>query len=397
MVFLFFDIYIILIEDLNMLLGYGAKNFCCFQDWMEIDMTFSAAIPENISNGLNYATSMCLKGANASGKTNAIKVLSFLSYFATDSFNMKPEDEILFDTFFNNEKPAEFFVKFQADDIEYTYELVVTTKVVEKEIISKKDQRNTIVFERVSDQITRNSLFDTKKEFPIRSNASIISTANQYEVNEIKILYNFFSSIITNVAYSGMKQKNFDYNQFCKYYKNNSEIFSFVKKKISEFDTGINDIEISSYKNQKNDEIYFPIFKHLVTTEIKFLLFEVQSTGTKALFEYLFYYYNVLNNGGLLLMDEFDINLHPDILPHLIRLFNDSKDNSKNAQIIFTTHNTDIIDQMGKYRTYLFNKENGSSYCYRLDELSNNVIRNDRPISPLYKSKKIGGVPRINL
>ena len=378
-----------------MLLGFGAKNFCCFKDWLEIDMTFSSAVPVDISNELHFATSMCLKGANASGKTSAIKVLSFLQYFVNDSFNEKPDNKILFDTFFNNKETAEFYVKFKLNDIDYSYELSTTKERVLKESILKKEGRKRSLLEREEEKITKNSLMNNEKKFHVRSNASIISTANQHEIVEIKPIYDFFKSITTNVSYYGMRKNKYDYKMLSKIYKNDKEAFNFVKQKILAFDTGVNDIEIISLKNSKNEEVYSPVFKHLNETDMKSLLFEVQSSGTKALFQYLLDYYYILQHGGILLMDEFDINLHPEILPHLIRLFNNTKDNPKKAQLIFTTHNADIIDEMGKYRTYMFNKENSVSYCYRLDELSSNVIRNDRPISPLYKSKKLGGVPKI--
>ena len=66
-----------------MLLGYGAKNCWCFKDWMEIDLTLNDNVPKDISMNLPAATAMCFKGANASGKTNALKVFAFLSYLHT--------------------------------------------------------------------------------------------------------------------------------------------------------------------------------------------------------------------------------------------------------------------------------------------------------------------------
>ena len=62
--------------------------------------------------------------------------------------------------------------------------------------------------------------------------------------------------------------------------------------------------------------------------------------------------------------------------------------------MIFTTHNRDILDALGKHKTILVNKEDNESYSYKLDELPGNLVRNDRPISPIYNSGKIGGVPK---
>jgi AAA15 family ATPase/GTPase len=368
-----------------MIIKFGVKNFFCFKEWMEIDFTTQ-------TKGVS-ANSLCLKGANSSGKTNAIKSLAFLSHFCTFSFNQNPNERILFETFFNNNEPSEYFIDFVIDSIEYSYEAVLTKEKVLKEDIYKKEKRKTHIFSRVENKIEKNNLFN--QQFPLRSNASIISIARQYEIKEIFDIFNFFDNIIYNVDYFGLQQRYNDLGQLTSMYRNNTQMLSFVKKQLERFDTGIDDIRIDEYLNEKNETVYYPVFKQKTNlVDNRDLNFEFQSSGTKSLYQNLYLYFKTLNNGGILCLDEFDINLHPDILPPLIKLFDDET-NPKKAQLIFSTHNTDIIDMMGKYRTYLFNKENGGSYCYRLDELSENIVRNDRPISPLYKSGKLGGVPKI--
>ena len=95
------------------------------------------------------------------------------------------------------------------------------------------------------------------------------------------------------------------------------------------------------------------------------------------------------------MIDEFDIYFHPHILPKLLELFINPEINTRSTQLIFTTHNSEILDKISKYRTYLVNKEYNESYCYRLDEIPGDILRNDRSISKVYNSGKIGGVPRI--
>ncbi len=53
------------------------------------------------------------------------------------------------------------------------------------------------------------------------------------------------------------------------------------------------------------------------------------------------------------------------------------------------------MDILGKYRTYLFEKEEGESYGYRLDEPETKILRNDRSISEPYKRHYLGGYPKI--
>jgi len=377
-----------------MLLRYGARNFFCFRDWMIIDLTFNSKFSKD-TNIDGVARSMCLKGANSSGKTNSLKALAFLGHFCKNSFNNKPDQSLFIDSYFGNSDPVEFFIDFKIDKIEFSYEAIVTNNSVISEKIFKKEKRKVLVISRNKDKLEKNSLFDNKREIILRNNASIISTAHQYEISEFQPIYGFFDSIITNVGYSGLLQDFMNYMKLSEAYNNDKDMLKFVTKNIVKFDTGIEDIRIGSFKNDKNEISYFPVFKHLTEISSSDLLFISQSSGTKSLYLYLVFYYLTLQRGGLLVLDEFDINLHPDILPHLVELFDNVESNPKHAQIIFSTHNTDVLDIMGKYRTYLFNKENGNSYCYRLDELDNTLIRNDRSLSPLYKSGKIGGVPKI--
>lgn len=381
-----------------MLLSFGAKNFYCFKEWVEISLGFNSKVPSEVSKELDAALTLCLKGGNASGKTNAIKILSFLNYFCVHSFvGLNPDEEISLSTFFHNDSPSEFFVEFNIDKINYLYELVITEKAVVSEKITKKDKRKTVVFLRNKNIIKKNSIF-AKKDLILRNNASIVTTANQHEIKEIQPFYDFFRKIATNVSSTGT------YINYDEEYRNDSEFYAkykdyldFTIKKLKKLDTGISNIEIKSFKDDKDDNKlkFYPVFTHDSSNKKNKLLFYEQSSGTKSLFHLLREYHLVLKTGGVLLLDEFDLTLHPDMLPHLVELFENKESNPKKAQLIFSTHNCDIIDTMGKYKTYLFNRENGECYCYRLDELKDGIIRNDRPITPLYKSGKIGGIPKI--
>lgn len=126
-----------------------------------------------------------------------------------------------------------------------------------------------------------------------------------------------------------------------------------------------------------------------------FLTIYDESSGTQQLFKILYIYWLTLESGGVLALDEFDVHLHALILPKIIELFSNKEINTNNSQLIFTAHNTEVIDFLGKYRAILVNKDGNESYCYRLDELPSGLVRNDRPISPIYTKGKIGGVPKV--
>lgn len=380
----------------NMILKFGAKNFFSFNEGVEISLKLGANCPENISKGKPVSNLLCVKGANGSGKSNLLKVVSFLKTFCCDSFIIKPDETIFIYSFFNNESPIELFCDFESSGIQYRYEVSLTDEKVFYEKLSRKVKRFTPIFIRKNNELTFcinefNELYTIK----MRNNVSLISSAHQYELNVIRPIYSFFNDIRANVTWSGPFEFSVDYKKISKYYKENPKVFKSVRDFIKECDLGISNIIIHSLKDENGEKYYFPLFEHDAKVKNNQLSFLNQSLGTKTLYRSLPYYIVALLNGGVLVMDEFDTDFHPHLLSKVVSLFDNKKINIKNAQVIFSTHNTDILDYMGKYRTVFINKESSESYGYRLDEIPGDIIRNDRLIAPVYNSGKIGGVPKI--
>ena len=379
-----------------MLLKYGARNFTSFKEGIEISLDLGAKCPANISGGKPVANLLCLKGANGSGKSNALKIPGFLKEFCCNSFNNKPEDRILIGSFFSNNDPIDIFCDFLFNGTEYRYELCLTTREVISEKLSRKVNRLSTVFERKGNKLT-NCIkeFGELRKIKLRINASLISTANQYEIASIHPSYQFFKSITTNLSWFGRSGFPTNHRAISNYYKDYPQVLKYAISFIGECDLGITSIEIHDSKEENGKKYYYPLFQHDANIEHNWLSYNEQSLGTQTLFLSLPYYLYALSSGGVLVMDEFDTDFHPDILPKIVNLFDNENINTKNSQMIFSTHNTDILEYMGKYRTVLINKESSESYGYRLDEIPGDIIRNDRLIAPVYKSGKIGGVPRL--
>ena len=381
-----------------MLLGYGAKNCWCFKDWIDINLRLNGYVPKDVSDNKNYSLILGFEGANASGKTNALKVFVFIADFIKNSFIYTPESSILYDSFFNNNEPSEFYVEFEyPDELEYRYEAILQKDhVIKEKLILIKSTVEEILLQRDNNKVSINHLYDNESKIILRNNASIISTLHQYAIQEIESIYNFFNKHTINVTYTGLRYEiRRDVSAISEVYFRNPEALNFTKQLIKKFDTGISDIIISFREDEKDKKIYFPFFCHDVDNPNNKLGIDSESTGTRALYINLLYYYENLKSGGVLILDEFDINLHPDILPYLINLFIKRESNPNNAQMIFTSLNPDILNILTKYRTYLFEKENGESFCYRLDEPETNILRNDRSISAPYKRHLLGGYPKI--
>lgn len=375
------------------------RNFYGFKEGVNIDFTLSDSVPESIQRFGGCTPVLGIKGANGSGKTNLLKAISFIRHFAVHSYDESNDEEIAIHSFYDNEEPIEFEIVIVCDEgVEFIYELSLTKREVLNETIYKKSTRKTKIIERNFNEIvySRKDLKEFKK-VKLRSNASILAALDKYkfdsEMSDLRKVHFRFLRVITNVSKFGLFDNEKEVDEISEEYSKDEALFDFVKNIISYADSGIKDIIIESFIDRKdNKEVFFPIFIH-GEGKTKPLTYFDESSGTKALYQKLYYYWLVLNTGGLLALDEFDIHMHALILPKIIELFTNKGSNKTEAQFIFTAHNTEIIDSLGKYRTILVNKIDNESYCYRLDEIPGSMVRNDRSIVPLYLQGKIGGIP----
>jgi len=376
-----------------MLLKFGVRNYMGFREGALVSFQLDSKAPRGLAIVKGVAPILGIKGANASGKTSLLRALSFLGAYVPYSFVTAPDAIIPVSTHFDSDEPCEFYAEFVSDGgIKYIYELVVGTREIERETIFRIKNRKMKILERTRERLTHlPQEFERLSKIKVRKNVSIVSLAHQYEFDELDDIYEFFASFITNVAFSGLMLEPISEQSAAEYLYGNSEALAFVKSFIIDCDTGVTDIEIIE-DEENSKKTYFPYFLHGGDRGITS---HTESSGTRALFRNLVRYWMALERGSVMIADELDIHLHPHIVPKLLQLFLDPKVNKRGAQLIFTTHDSGVLDLLGKYRTYLVNKEDNESFGYRLDEISADLVRNDRPVSPLYRAGKIGGVPKL--
>ena len=383
-----------------LLLSYGGRNCWGFREWMEINLQVNKNVmPEVVFSAKRVVPAMCFEGGNASGKTCALRVLSFIYDFCLNSFNYPSDTPILYDTFYNNTEKSEFYISFCVGydfDTEYTYEVELDkTRIYSEKLKYKRGSIRKTLLRRKGNKIIVNELYPSQNKIIYKDTASFISTLNQYGIKEILPIVNFFRNVNSNVSYGlTLDAPMVDYA--AEYYYHHPDLHKRVIKQLKLWDTGINNVEIVPVKDNQGRDTYMSVFVNDTNSEQNRLFFASQSNGTKLLYNRLRDFFMVLDTGGVLIFDELDTHLHFEIVPYLLSFFTDSSINKNNAQIIFSSHATALLDNLKKYRVYLFKKIHGESICYRIDELKgNNLHRNDRSLEQLYKSGALGGLPDV--
>jgi AAA15 family ATPase/GTPase len=140
--------------------------------------------------------------------------------------------------------------------------------------------------------------------------------------------------------------------------------------------------------------------KDKVTGNVEFDMRSQESSGTNKLFNISGPVFDVLNDGGVLVVDELDASLHPILTLSITKLFNSIEINPHNAQLIFATHDTNLL-YYGNYRRdqiYFMEKDHlGASEMYSLVEYKEEgkTIRKDRSFEKDYIEGRYGAIPFI--
>ena len=118
-----------------------------------------------------------------------------------------------------------------------------------------------------------------------------------------------------------------------------------------------------------------------------------ESSGTIRSLSLLFPIIDVLNNGGLLVVDEIEKSKHPIIIKKLISSFEYLIKDNNDVQIIFSTHQPLLLDNRNKSQIFLAEKTDYiNTEIYRLDDVEG--VRNDENFAMKYLSGRYGATPR---
>ena len=398
-----------------MLHKYRFKNFFSFAENTEISFVLNRQVPASdlvfqSPGDTRLSKVLAAIGPNASGKTNALKSLSFLGWFISDSFTTgKPEEKIpVLPHFFSDSTHSEFEIEFEKSKQHYRYYLKITPeRVVHESLYLKTSKFFSFIFRR--DWSNSDSAYHIRQQKfgfaareaeKVRPNASLISTAAQYNVPYARDLVDYFASFYSNVTYRGRYQIiDRDLFEVADFFLHRPALRAQMSSILSRLDLGIAEVIIESRKyvewqSGESEEIIVPFGVHRMGSQEHKLALDYESSGTQAVFVLLEKILPALEHGGVVIIDEMEADLHPDVVLALLDLFIDRERNPHNAQIIFTCHAHEILNELQKDQILLIEKDsNGKSKAWRLGDMKG--IRRDDNLYAKYRAGAYGAVPDL--
>lgn len=351
---------------------------------------------------------LAVVGPNGGGKTQFIKPLGFLSWLLTRSFLSDPDALVPYEPHrLHEDKPTNFQMTFILNGKTYRYEVeLFKGHIISEALRVKTSHLFSYIFERTFDRTQTEEItyickqqgfgFQPSKARSIRSNASLIPAAHNYDVDFAKQFVEYFSQYAININVTGRDHfKPQDVLVSADVFQQHGTCRSKMMSLIRDFDLGISSIEIiqDKTKTPEGTESTFnsPYAIH-ETKEGSFTLpLTLESSGTQSAFVLLARILPVLQSGGVAIIDEIDNDLHPHMLPKIIELFKFEHSNPHQAQIVFTCHTPEIFNLLKKHQIYLVEKENLFSDAWRLDEVVG--LRADDNLYAKYMAGALSAVP----
>jgi AAA15 family ATPase/GTPase len=364
---------------------------------------------------INVLKSLALYGANASGKSNIIKAIRFCTLMVLNSHTHN-EDAVFnfipfkFDGY--SKKTSTFFIRFVHNNMEYEYYYELTrTEIIKESLFFYPKGRIAKVFER------NEKAGKTKQEkysfgsyinrpLDVAESTSVktlfISRASQMDREIPKEVFSFFSQFfILDIVLPTDDRMEYYFNNYKKELLTalqiaDNDIVDFkIRKDVVpvtrvDFKRDVKTKLTSTSMSENMQEKVFIYSYHKNNPKEPFDFFIEESAGTKKLLLSLLTILDVTKQNKALIIDELENNLHPHIVEFILKLFH----KSKGAQLIYATHNTNLLD-LKKLRKDQINfcnkKEDGSTELYSLYDYSD--FRETMDVEKAYLQGRFDAIP----
>jgi hypothetical protein len=374
-----------------------------------------------------------LYGANASGKSNVLAGLSFMrdAVWMSHRFWSPTEGEpaepfVPRDPFAwgpKKNEPSLFEVTFLLDHVRYQYGFQASNeRFLEEWLFAWPSGKKQVWFAREDNafRFGENLKGENKViEKVTRPNALFLSAAVQHMHPQLTPIFGWFGSLeVINIGerrYPGpapypivsehmlfrLLEEDRSHPLFQEEGRSERLLVDF-RDFLKQADTGVVDLRVersrSDEKPRRPGSRFF--LKHQSESGNAWLPLREESNGTRTLFYMALPILQVLQNGGLLVVDELERSLHPKLARKIIDRFNDPRANPKNAQIIFTTHDTNLLGTvlgepaLRRDQVWLTEKDNeGATVLYPLTDYK---PRKNENLERGYLQGRYGAIPFLN-
>lgn len=416
-----------------MLVEFSASNYRSLRDRQTLSLAVAKGNELMESNTFETATHSPLKllksaaiyGPNASGKTNLLDALYAMYDIVLESASdYQPGDKLPVFPFqldrAKSETPCEFEVIIVVDAVRYQYGFTASTGRIHDEwLYAYPKGRPQCWFERAWDEVTKhyhwklgNGLSGEKRLWKklTRENALFLSTAVQLNSKQLQPVFDWFKNKLHIIGirdmppnYSASLCKEEKKDQILKFLKKADLSIDEILVEVAFFDPSVLPRELPrSVRDKISDELEDKEFSNIKMVHksaegerVEFD-FDEESRGTQKLFAFSGPWIESLADGGVLFVDELHGNLHPALVRFLVQLFHSKKSNPNNAQLVFTTHETSILNQdiFRRDQIWFFEKDmQQASDLYPLTDFSPRKGRENLELA--YLSGRYGAVPFI--
>ena len=421
-------------EEIIMLIQFNFKNFKSFRDEVSLDLT-ATKITEHEGHVAEAANDKLLKvaaiyGANASGKSNVYDAFEYMTYYVDESFKFGDEEErrrktgdsylkvtpFLFDENSRDEETTfEVFYVDNSEDTGKTYQYGFSLKkdeVVEEWLYSKaKTARNkyrTIFYRKKGEELEMNGFSKNHVEnikASLNKESLIVSLGSKLRIAKLKKVRDWFLS--NEIVNFGDPAENFFLSRVLpEGFVDRKEVQDNIVEYFASFDEAIQDFNIEELPQEDekdNSKSYKIDALHKIWDSGKMasIPLKQESGGTLKMFALYPSLKDVLDNGGTLFIDELNARLHPLLVRNIILTFLSPEINTRNAQLVFTTHDIWQFSNelLRRDEIWMVNKNrDGVSELYSLVELKDeegNKVRRDEALAKNYLTGNYGAIPAL--
>ena len=383
--------------EVKMVLEIRLSNMFSFRDEVTLDLQAAKIQTKKARelegnlfsvDGEQMLKSVALFGANASGKSNVIKAIRACVNMVRSSHNYNVDTRFAISPFKFEDyanKPSSFYIRFLLNGVEYEYSFsFMHDEIITETLYYYPNGRKSLVFSRDESRGTeKKNIYEfktvIKRPFDVADNTSkktlYISRASQMDREIAQKIFLFFCNDIV-LDYQVANIDSLD------------NLFKERKEQMLEV-LRTADSDIIDFKIQNNAITTF----HRTNPSVAFDFETEESEGTKTLFRMMVRMIGIIHEGKMLLVDEIDNSLHTQLVEFVIGMFN----HSDHAQLIYTTHNTHLLntDFQRRDQVYFVNKrEDGSSDLYSLFDFKD--FRDTLDMKKDYLQGRFDAIPYIS-